>query len=44
VTPPFVDGMIAATALVNGLVLVTRSTPDFTAFAGLEVEDSFGAG
>ena len=41
-TPPFVDGQIAAIAAVNGLVLVTRNTRDFSGFAGLEVESWFG--
>ncbi len=42
-TPPFVDGQIAAIALVNGLTLVTRNTDDFAAFAGLTVENWFEA-
>jgi tRNA(fMet)-specific endonuclease VapC len=38
-TPPFVDGQIAAVALVQGLILVTRNVTDFTEFAGLEIEN-----
>lgn len=33
-TVPFVDGQIAAIALVNELVLVTSNVKDFAAFAG----------
>ena len=36
---PYVDGQIAAIAHVNGLILVTRNSRDFTGFAGLKVED-----
>ena len=36
-TPPFVDGQIAAIAQVNGLILVTANTKDFSAFEGLRV-------
>lgn len=36
---PFVDGQIAAIALVNDLVLVTSNTRDFAAFSGLKVQD-----
>ena len=36
-TPPFVDGRIAAIAQVNGLILVTANTKDFSAFEGLGV-------
>jgi len=38
-TPPFVDGMIAAIARVNGLVLVTANVRDFQAFEGLTLEN-----
>lgn len=38
-TPPFADGQIAAIARVNGLVLVTRNVPDFSAFEGIEIQD-----
>lgn len=30
--------MIAATALHHGYALLTRNVPDFTVFAGLQVE------
>jgi len=36
----FVDGILAATALVRGLVLVTRNAPDF-ANTGVEILDPF---
>ena len=36
--PPFVDGMIAGTAAVYDLILVTRNTSDFSGYAGLHVE------
>ncbi|HEY4220711.1 MAG TPA: type II toxin-antitoxin system VapC family toxin [Myxococcota bacterium] len=36
-TPPFVDGMIAAVAAVNGLALVTHNTADYAGFADLEL-------
>lgn len=39
VTVPFVDGQIAAIALVNDLVLVTANLRDFTAFTTLKVEN-----
>jgi len=38
-TAPFVDGQIAAIALVNDLVLVTSNARDFTRFSGLVVEN-----
>lgn len=37
--PPFSDGQIAATAAVNGLVLVTQNTKDFARFEGLVMTD-----
>lgn len=37
-TPPFVDGQIAAVAAVNGLVLVTRNERDYQMFDGIQVE------
>ena len=37
--PSFVDGQIAAVAKVNGLILVTRNTPDFEKFSGLKLEN-----
>lgn len=38
---PFVDGMIAAIAVANDLILVTRNHSDFAGFKGLRVEDWF---
>ena len=38
-TPAFVDGQIAAVAVVNDLTLVTANMPDFTHFDGLRVEN-----
>lgn len=38
-SPPFVDGQIAAIAMVNQLVLVTRNTSDFECFSELEVQN-----
>jgi tRNA(fMet)-specific endonuclease VapC len=38
-TPPFVDGQIAAVARVHGLVLVTRNVADYRFFEGVAVED-----
>lgn len=38
---PRTDAEIAAIAVTGGLVLVTRNTPDFRAFGGLEVENWF---
>ena len=40
-TPPFIDGQIAAIAIVNSLILVTRNTDDFADFTGLTVENWF---
>jgi tRNA(fMet)-specific endonuclease VapC len=40
-TPPFVDGQIAAIAMVNNLTLVTRNTDDFAGYDGLMVENWF---
>jgi tRNA(fMet)-specific endonuclease VapC len=37
-TPPFVDGQIAAIAMVNDLTLVTSNGADFRRFKGLRVE------
>ena len=42
-TPPFIDGQIAAIAMVNRLTLVTRNTNDFADFVGLTVENWFEA-
>ena len=38
-TPSFIDGQIAAIAMVHGLVLVTRNIDHFVGFQGLEVQD-----
>ena len=38
---PYVDGQIAATAAVNGLVLITRNVRDFEMYQGLVVENWF---
>ena len=38
-TPPFVDGQIAATAVVNDLILITLNRDDFRAFQGLQLDD-----
>jgi tRNA(fMet)-specific endonuclease VapC len=38
-TPPFVDGQIAAIAVIHGLVLVTAKQKDFRGFADLETAD-----
>jgi tRNA(fMet)-specific endonuclease VapC len=40
-TPSFIDGQIAAIAMVNHLILVTRNTNDFADFVGLTVENWF---
>lgn len=40
-TPPFVDGQIAAIAMVNDLILVTRNIRDFEDFKDLRWEDWF---
>ena len=37
--PSFVDGQIAAIAIVNGLILVTRNTSDFKNFSKLKLEN-----
>lgn len=38
-TPPFVDGQIAAIAATNGHTLVTANVADFRGFSGLTVVD-----
>ena len=38
-TPPFGDGQIAATAVVNDLILITLNQDDFSAFQGLQTDD-----
>lgn len=43
-TPSYSDGLIAAIAIVNDLVLVTRNTNDFRHFNELKVENWFEAG
>jgi tRNA(fMet)-specific endonuclease VapC len=35
--PPFIDGQIAAIAMVNELALVTSNKADFSRFKGLRV-------
>lgn len=40
-TPSFVDGQIAAIAIVHGLTLVTRNVTDFNDFTPLRVENWF---
>jgi len=37
-TPPFSDSMIAATAAVNGLIVLTANLKDFQHFRGLKIE------
>ncbi len=38
-TPSYIDGQIAAVAVVNDLVLVTANVADFRVFDGLRIED-----
>jgi len=40
-TIPFVDGQIAAIAIVNGITLVTRNTKDFQAISGIRLDNWF---
>lgn len=40
-TPSFIDAQIAAIAVCNGLILVTRNTKDFQFFTDLVVENWF---
>lgn len=42
-TPPFVDGQIAAVAYTNKLTLITRNLADFKHFDGLKVQNWFSA-
>lgn len=39
--PAFVDGQIAATAVMHGLTLVTRNLADFESFEGLKLDSWF---
>ena len=43
-TPPFVDGQIAAVAVTNQLTLVTKNLSDFVNFQGLVAESWFSGG
>jgi len=38
---PYADGQIAATAVINGMILVTRNRADFNGFPDLVVESWF---
>jgi len=38
---PWVDGQIAAIAVVNGLILVTRNTNDFDGYLDIQVDNWF---
>ena len=40
---PAVDALIGASALVHGMVVVTRNTADFTRFDGVDVLDPWAA-
>ena len=40
-TPSYVDGQIAAIAVVNDLVLVTNNEADYADFQGIEIENWF---
>ncbi len=40
-TPAFVDGQIAAIALANELILVTRNSKDFKNYKGIIIENWF---
>ncbi|MBW4572610.1 MAG: type II toxin-antitoxin system VapC family toxin [Tolypothrix carrinoi HA7290-LM1] len=42
-TPTFVDGQIAAIAVVNNLVLVTNNVVDYAEFQSLKVENWFAS-
>jgi tRNA(fMet)-specific endonuclease VapC len=42
-TLPFADEQVAATALANNMILVTRNTGDFTGIPLLTVENWFGS-
>jgi tRNA(fMet)-specific endonuclease VapC len=38
-TPPFIDGQIAAVSIVNDLILVTRNVQDYKVFNEVEIEN-----
>ncbi len=40
-TPPYIDGQIAAIAAINKLTLITRNVSDFSGFADLAIENWF---
>ena len=40
-TPPYLDGQIAAIAVVNDLILVTNNTSDYTDFQNLQLQNWF---
>ncbi|NEO00139.1 MAG: type II toxin-antitoxin system VapC family toxin [Moorea sp. SIO3I7] len=40
-TPSYVDGQIAAIAVVNNLILVTNNQADYVDFQGIELENWF---
>lgn len=40
-TPPFLDGQIAAIAVVNELILVTNNTSDYVDFQQLQLQNWF---
>jgi len=40
-TPPYLDGQIAAIAVVNDLILVTNNTSDYADFQNLQLQNWF---
>lgn len=40
-TPPYIDGQIAAIAVVNNLILITNNTADYADFQNLQLENWF---
>ncbi|PZD73629.1 tRNA(fMet)-specific endonuclease VapC [Acaryochloris thomasi RCC1774] len=40
-TPPYIDGQIAAIAIINNLTLVTRNESDYQDFQRLKIENWF---
>lgn len=40
-TPPYIDGQIAAIAVVNELILVTNNTSDYADFQNLQLQNWF---